>query len=118
MARTSSTPPTVTLPPSPPLIEELRGALAAAERRIVELNERARIADADRAVASARAAAENAQLREQLGLRQETLHSASARLGAQSADQAGLEDELFTRADRIDALQREMAAQAQVLAKI
>src|SRR6185295_2049715 len=40
-------PATITLPPSPPLIEELRGALAAAERRIEELNERARIADAD-----------------------------------------------------------------------
>ena len=111
-------PATITLPPSPPLIEELRGALAAAERRIEELNERARIADADRAVASARAAAENAQLREQLGLRQETLHSSAARLGVQRADQAELEDELFARADRIEALQREMAAQGEVLARI
>jgi FHA domain-containing protein len=116
--RSSPPPAQITLPPSPPLIEELRGALAAAERRIVELNERARIADADRAVASARAAAENAQLREQLGLRQETLHSASARLGVQRADQAALEDELFASADRIAALQREMAAQADVLARL
>lgn len=111
-------PPPVTLPPSPPLIEELRGALAAAERRVEELNERARIADTNHAIAAARAAAENAQLREQLGLRQETLHRASGRLGVQSADQAGLEDELFSRADRIDALQREMAAQSEVLARI
>src|SRR6185503_13248020 len=84
-------PATITLPPSPPLIEELRGALAAAE---------------------------NAQLREQLGLRQETLHSSAARLGVQRADQAELEDELFARADRIEALQREMAAQGEVLARI
>ena len=116
--RNVAPPATITLPPSPPLIEELRGALAAAERRIEELNERARIADADRAVASARAAAENAQLREQLGLRQETLHSSAARLGVQRADQAELEDELFARADRIEALQRELAAQGEVLARI
>jgi len=116
--RANGIPVPITLPPSPPLIEELRGALAAAERRVQELTERARISDADRAVASARAAAENAQLREQLGLRQETLHSSVARLGVQSADQAALEDELFTRGDRIDALQRELAAQAQVLAQI
>ena len=44
----------IVLPPSPPLIEELRNALAAAERRIEELNERARIADAERAVAVGR----------------------------------------------------------------
>ena len=56
------------LPPSPPLIEELRKALAAAERRIEELNERARIADAERNVAVARVNAENAQLREQLAV--------------------------------------------------
>ena len=118
VARVAATPAPIALPPSPPLIEELRNALAMAERRVEELNERARIADADRAVASARAAAENAQLREQLGLRQETLHSSAGRLGVQSADQAALEDELFARADRIDALQRELAAQAQVLAQI
>src|SRR5262249_19194246 len=90
----------------------------AAERRVEELNERARIADADRAVAIARASAENAQLREQLGLRLETLHTASARLGVQSAEQPALEDELFARADRIEALQRELAAQAGVLAGV
>jgi FHA domain len=115
---TPPTPPPALLPPSPPLIEELRGALAAAERRIEELNERARIADADRAAAIARAAAENAQLREQLGLRLETLHSSSARLGVQRADEAALEDELFARADRIEGLQRELAAQAQLLAQV
>ena len=49
------------LPPSPPMIEELRGALAAAQRRITELDERARIADAERSVAIARANAECAQ---------------------------------------------------------
>src|SRR6185503_18548384 len=92
VARVAATPAPIALPPSPPLIEELRNALAMAERRVEELNERARIADADRAVASARAAAENAQLREQLGLRQETLHSSAGRLGVQSADQAALED--------------------------
>src|SRR6185436_8189812 len=118
VARVAATPAPIALPPSPPLIEELRNALAMAERRVEELNERARIADADRAVASARAAAENAQLREQLGLRQETLHSSAARLGVQRADQAELEDELFARADRIEALQREMAAQGEVLARI
>ena len=112
------TPVPVVVPPSPPLIEELRGALAAAERRIEELNERARIADADRAIASARAAAERAQLRGQLDVRLETLHTASGRLGVQSAEQPALEDELFARADRIEALQGEMAAQAQVLAQI
>ena len=91
------------LPPSPPLIEELRKALAAAERRIEELNERARIADAERAVAIGRAQTENAQLRAQLGDQLESLHTARGRLGVQGADQSALEDELFARADRIDA---------------
>jgi hypothetical protein len=118
VVRGTHTPPPVTLPPSPPLIEELRGALAAAERRIEELNERARIADVNHAVSSTRAAAENAQLREQLDLRQETLHSAKGRLGVQGADQAALEDELFAQADRLQALQRELASQSQLLARV
>jgi hypothetical protein len=105
----------ITLPPSPPMIEELRNAVAAAERRIEELNERARIADAERAVAIARANAENAQLREQLGLHLEALHTARERLGVQSADQPGIDDELFARADRIAALERELASQAVLL---
>jgi FHA domain-containing protein len=112
------TPPPVTLPPSPPLIEELRGALAAAERRIEELNERARIADVNHAVASTRAEAEAAQLREQLGQRQEMLYNARGRLGVQSADQDDLQDELFARADRIDTLQRELAEQSATLARV
>ena len=66
----------VTLPPSPPLIEEWRHALARAERRIEELIERARIADAERNVAVARVSAENAQLREQLAGHLESLHTA------------------------------------------
>ena len=93
----------VTLPPSPPLIEELRHALASAERRIEELSERARIADAERNVAVARVSAENAQLREQLAGHLESLHSARERLGVQGADMPELEDQLFARADRIAA---------------
>jgi hypothetical protein len=108
----------VRVPPSPPLIEELRGALAAAERRIEELNERARIADADRSVASARAAAESAQLREQLGLRLESLSSARGRHGLQDAERLALEDELFARGDRIEVLRRELEAQAATLAQV
>lgn len=110
--------PGIRLPPSPPLIEELRGALAAAERRIEELNEHARIADAERGVAVARIAAENQQLREQLGRQIETLHTARARLGVQSAEQPLLEDELFARGDRIDGLERELAARATQLQQL
>ena len=106
----------IALPPSPPLIEELRKALAAAERRIVELNERARIADAERSVAVARANAETAQLREQLGLHLESLHTAKERLGVQSAEQPRLEEELFSRGARIAGLEAQLAAQAGVLA--
>ena len=69
---------TPALPPSPPLIEELRGALAAAERRIEELNERARIADAERSVAVARVNAENAQLRASWNDHRESLPAAAA----------------------------------------
>jgi len=109
---TSGTGTHIVLPPSPPLIEDLRGALAAAERRIAELNERARIADAERAVAIARANAENAQLRKQWNEHLESLHTARGRLGAQRADEAGLEDELFARADRLARQERELAARA------
>ena len=73
----------ITLPTSPPLIEEWRHALARAERRIEELIERARIADAERNVAVARVSAENAQLREQLAGHLESLHSARERDGVQ-----------------------------------
>jgi hypothetical protein len=105
----------VTLPPSPPLIEELRNALASAERRIEELNERARIADAERTVAVARVNAENAQLREQLGRHLESLHTAKERLAVQSAEQPQLEDQLFASANRIVELERSLVVQAKVL---
>jgi FHA domain-containing protein len=118
VARVAATPTPVTLPPHPPLIEELRGALAAAERRIEELNERARIADVERNVAVARANAESAQLREQLGLQQESLQSVRGRLDVERSDLPALEDQLFARADRIAALERELAAQAGVLAQV
>ena len=114
--RASSAGTSSVLPPSPPMIEELRSALANAERRIEELTEHARIADAERAVAIARVGSENAQLREQLGLQLESLHTARARLGVQSADQPQLEDQLFARADRITALEGEYAAQAKAIA--
>jgi chromosome segregation ATPase len=99
------------VPPSPPLIEELRSALASAERRVEELDARARIADAERTVAITRANAESAQLREQLGLHLESLNTARGRLTVRDADQPALEDELFARADRIAALERELDAQ-------
>jgi len=109
---------TVRLPPSPPLIEDLRNALASAERRVEELQERARIADAERSAAIARATAENAQLREQLGQHLEVLHTARSKRSVREADLPGLEDELFARGDRIDSLQRELAAQAATLADV
>ena len=112
VARVIATPSPVTLPPHPPMIEELRGALAAAERRIEELNERARIADAERGVAVARANAESAQLREQLDQHLESLQSVRGRLDLERSDLPALEDELFARADRIATLERELAAQA------
>jgi len=122
---TATTPPAgiaapapIVVPPSPPMIEELRGALAAAERRIEELNERIRIGDVERAVAVARVNTENAQLRAQLGDHLESLHSAKGRLDVQGAEQSDLEDELFARGNRIDALQKEMAAQAETLAAV
>ena len=108
----------IVLPPSPPLIEELRKALAAAERRVEELNERARISDAERAVAVGRVETENAQLRAQLSDHLESLHSARGRLGVQGAEQSALEDELFARGERIDGLLAEQAAQAQALAVV
>lgn len=108
--------PALDVPPSPPLIEELRGALSRAERRIEELQETARIADAERAVAIARSNAECAQLREQLGAHLESAVTVKGRLGLLRSDQAELEDTLFARGDRIRELERELAAQAQALA--
>jgi predicted nucleic acid-binding Zn-ribbon protein len=101
--------PSTAVPPSPPLIEELRKALAAAERRIQELDERARIIDAERTSAVARANGEAAQLREQLGFHLEALQTAKSRRSAQHADDPSLEDELFARADRIASLEKEVA---------
>jgi hypothetical protein len=110
--RTADTPPVVpgavVLPPSPPLIEELRTALADAERRITELHERARIADAERAVAVARANAECLQLREQLGAQIEELSTARGRLSLQGTDEAELTDALFARDDRISSLEQQL----------
>jgi hypothetical protein len=83
----------------PPELDELRGALARAERRIQELDERARIADAERASAITRANAESAQLRARLAERLEVEQSARARHGANRADERTLEDELFARAE-------------------
>jgi hypothetical protein len=118
VAVTAAATTTPALPPSPPLIEELRGALAAAERRIEELNERARIADAERSVAIARVNAENAQLRASWNDHLESLQTAKGRLGAQRADESGMEDELFTRADRIAKQDLELAARAAELQKL
>ncbi|HUQ10827.1 MAG TPA: FHA domain-containing protein [Steroidobacteraceae bacterium] len=108
-------PAAIVLPPSPPLIEELRGALANAERRITELDERARIADAERSVAIARANAECAQLREQLAAHLEALATSKERLDVQRTDQAELADSYFARGDRIAALEKQLADQAEVL---
>jgi hypothetical protein len=105
------------LPPSPPLIEDLRAALARAERRIEELDERARIADAERSVAIGRANAECVQLREQLSAQLEQLSSMKQRLEARRTDEAELQDACFARGDRISALEAEMAKQAAVLAE-
>jgi chromosome segregation ATPase len=104
--------------PSPLLIDELRRALGDAQRRIQELTERARIADAERAVSLERAHAECAQLRGQLAGHLEALSSAKERLGVQGADQADLQDRLFARGDRIEELGRDMAAQAAVLEQV
>jgi hypothetical protein len=103
------------IPPSPPMIEELRTALVNAERRIQELIERQRIADAERSVAVDRANAEAAQLREQLGLQFEKLSSARERLAVQRRDEPELQDELFRRYDLINELQLEVARQARAL---
>ena len=108
-------PAAIGIPPSPPLIEELRQALARAERRIEEVQERARIADAERAVAIARANAECAQLREQIATQVETIATAKERLAVQGTDQAELEDAYFARGDRIAALERALAAQSRTL---
>jgi hypothetical protein len=109
--------PLVEVPPSPPLIEELRSALARAERRIEELDERARIADAERSVAIGRANAECAQLREQLSAQLERLSSVKQRLDAQRTDEAELQDVCFARGDRITELEAELLKQAAVLAE-
>jgi hypothetical protein len=103
------------VPPSPPMIEELRNALATSERRIEELNERARIADAERNVAVARANAEAAQLREELGTHLEKISTAGERLGVQRTDEPELQDELFRRYDRINALESEVAHQSKTI---
>jgi hypothetical protein len=116
-ARAPHVPAPVALPPSPPLIEELRNALATAERRIEELNERARIADTERGVAVGRANSETAQLREQLAVHLEALQTAKERLGVQRADQPQLEDQLFARADRIKSLEKDLATRVALLAK-
>ncbi len=114
---TQTTPPApITVPPSPPLIEEWRAALARAEHRIAELEERARIAEAERGVALDRANAECMQLRSQLANQVETLATARERLGVQVADQVELQDAYFARGDRITGLEGELAAQAKVLA--
>lgn len=113
--RSTSSTGTIVIPPSPPMIEELRNALHVAERRIEELNERARIAEAERNVAVARANAEAAQLREQVGFDLEKLSSFTTRLGVQRVDESELQDELFRRADRIKSLEAEAARQSKVI---
>jgi hypothetical protein len=105
----------IVLPPSPPMIGELRAALANAERRITELDERARIADAERSVAIARANAECAQLREQLAAHLEALATSRERLGVQGTDQTELADAVFARGDRVAALEKQLAEQAETL---
>jgi peptidoglycan hydrolase CwlO-like protein len=107
--------PQITVPPSPPLIEEWRAALARAERRIAELEERARIAEAERAVALDRANAECTQLRGQLASQVETLATARQRLGVQATDETELQDAYFARGDRITALEAKLAEQGEVL---
>ena len=115
LATAHHAPAPIVVPPSPPLIEELRGALASAERRIEHLNERARIADAERTVAVDRANAECAQLREQLGAHFEALSTARERMAVQNTDQVELADAYFARGDRIAELEKQLAAQAQML---
>jgi hypothetical protein len=116
--RAAAQPAPAAVPPPPPIIEELRGALSAAERRIEELNERARIADVERHAAVARANAESAQLREQLGQHLEARQSWRARLGVERAEMPALEDELFARADRIAALEADLAAHSEMLEQL
>ncbi len=94
-----------------PQLEELGHALARAERRIQELDERARIADAERAMAIARANAESAQLRAQLAERLESEQSARARHSVNRADERTLEDELFARTEQLKLLERVLDAQ-------
>jgi hypothetical protein len=105
----------IVVPASPPLIEELRAALANAERRITELDERARTIDVERAVAVARANAECAQLREQLGAQIEVSSTSRERLGVQGTDQVEITDAFFARGDRIAALEKQLDEQGVVL---
>ncbi len=95
----------------PPQLQELSSALAMAERRIQELDERARIADAERAMAIARANAESAQLRAQLAERLESEHSARMRQAAGRAGERTLEDEFFARTAQLQMLERVLDAQ-------
>lgn len=110
--------PVIEIPPSPPLIEELRATLARAERRIEELNERARIADAERSVAIGRANAECAQLRQQLSEQLEALSTAKQRLDVQASDENELRDGWFARGDRLARLETELAAGARTIAEL
>ena len=114
----SSTATTIALPSSPPLIEELRTALANSERRITELSERARIADAERAVAIARANAECIEVRQQLAAHLEALATSRERLGVQRTDQSDLSDALLARGDRIAELDKQLAEQAEALRQL
>jgi hypothetical protein len=98
-----------------PVSEELRAALASAERRIEELQERARIGDIERGVAIARAGAEVAQLREALASHLEAIQTAQGRLGVQNADIPELQDRISTREARIAALEKDLAAQASAI---
>jgi chromosome segregation ATPase len=66
-------------------------------------------------VAVARANAEAAQLREELGNHLEKLGTAAERLGVQRTDEPELQDELFRRFDRINALENEVAHQSGVI---
>jgi hypothetical protein len=114
----AAAPAPIVLPPSPPLIEELRGALADAERRIVELNERERIADAERSVAVARVNAECAELRQQLAEHLEALATSREQLRVQRTDQSELADALVARDDRIASLDKQLAEQGEALRQL
>jgi peptidoglycan hydrolase CwlO-like protein len=105
----------IVIPPSPPMIEELRNSLATAERRVLELEERARIADAERTAALALANAESTQLRQQLDGHLEALASAREKLAVRKAEDATRDDELFKRTERIKQLESDLGLQNKVL---